>query len=567
MKLKNLTRSSLVAITVGLVSFGPAVMAIDTTVTVKPSNMDGWAFRTAHASGGTITSSYGFEIGPGSPPAGSGSAEFKTGSDGDSFAELRNVNFHGVKLSDLTSLTYSTFVTAKTVGQCVAGYILLSVDVDGDGVFDPLGGPDDGLFFEPCYQTGTYVTEPPGQLIPVQCPNPDPLCFSEGGWVSWNALNGGWWSAKYGGSGGPPLTLLPNYLAKLAGMNYPSPKIANSGPCLGGLRLRAGPGPGAWPNFEGNVDKLTVGVSGMNTTYDFEFENLPIRQCGASPETAITACKFYDFNANGILDAGDSPLDNWAISISPLGSAIPNQATQLTSGGCVSWGNLDTGLNPYTVTEGTPNQSNWIHSTSTSTNVSVVFNQSSTVNFGNYCRVSSGGNTLGFWSNKNGQALTTLADFAALTACKLVNADGTDRDFTGSLGQNRSDLRSWLLNASATNMAYMLSAQLAAMKLNVLHGFVDGNAFALCFNGTVNQLIAAANAALINDTSTLAGDPNRPVQQTLKNCLDSLNNGGFVVPTTPCPHTFELLAAQQFSLGSATGVSAVGTNNVKAMFP
>ena len=37
------------------------------------------------------------------------------------------------------------------------------------------------------------------------------------------------------------------------------------------------------------------------------------------------------------------------------------------------------------------------------------------------------------------------------------------------LGQNKTALHDWLLNANATNMAYMLSAQLAAMELNVRH--------------------------------------------------------------------------------------------------
>ena len=93
------------------------------TIVVKPTMMDGWAFRTAHAAGGTVTSSAGFELGPGSPPLGSGSAEFKTGSDGDSYVELRNRDYHGVKLSDLTTMTYSTFVTAWD-HSCVAPYIL-----------------------------------------------------------------------------------------------------------------------------------------------------------------------------------------------------------------------------------------------------------------------------------------------------------------------------------------------------------------------------------------------------------------------------------------------------------
>ena len=105
MRQKNLTRFLLVLLMGGLVSIGPAVMVADTTVVVKPSQMDGWVFRTAHAFGGTLTATAGFELGPGTPPLGTGSAEMTTGSDGDSFAELRNVNYHGVLLSDITLMT------------------------------------------------------------------------------------------------------------------------------------------------------------------------------------------------------------------------------------------------------------------------------------------------------------------------------------------------------------------------------------------------------------------------------------------------------------------------------
>jgi hypothetical protein len=34
--------------------------------------------------------------------------------------------------------------------------------------------------------------------------------------------------------------------------------------------LATGCGGAAWKNFDGNADKLTIGVKGANTTYDFE---------------------------------------------------------------------------------------------------------------------------------------------------------------------------------------------------------------------------------------------------------------------------------------------------------
>jgi len=538
MNLNRMTRFSIVALMASLISFGPTTMMAftDTTIVIKPTHMDGWNFQLGIFSG-TATSSAGFEIGPGAPPLPTGSAEFKTGADGDSFALLRNTNYQGVPLSQLTSLSYDTYVTAHN--GCVAVYLSLLVDLNDNGVFD---AGDDRIFFEPCYQTGQYSTIPPDNPGDIPLQNgpigPDGSTVITGNWQHWDALIGGWWSALDvdGGPTGPPLFRIASYINRDAA--HQNAKIVNATECLGGVRFSAGSGAPVWDDFEGNVDNFTIGVSGDNTTYDFEFENLPIPECGVRPAGAVQACKFYDFNGNGVLDGSDSPLDGWPITISPLANATPNVATQLTSGGCVSWSNLEVLFNPYTFTEGTPTETNWVHSTPASVPVTVAANDTTTVNFGNYCTTPSGGRTIGFWGNKNGLALLTQADFAALTALRLVNKNGTDRDFTSTLNNNKKDLESWLQKADAVNMAYMLSAQLAAMKLNVLHGFVDGNAFALCYNGTINQLIAAANTALVADQQTPAGDPNRATQEALKNCLDALNNGGSVVPVTPCARHF-----------------------------
>jgi len=97
-----------------------------------------------------------------------------------------------------------------------------------------------------------------------------------------------------------------------------------------------------------------------------------------------------------------------------------------------------------------------------------------------------------------------------------------------------------LLGGTATNMAYMLSVQLAALKLDVAYAGVDGNAFDLCSHMTVNGLIGAACDSMTGPGNqlTLAGNPSRPGQEMLKNCIDAINNNGAVVPVTPCPFSF-----------------------------
>src|ERR1051325_6337957 len=117
----------------------------------------------------------------------------------------------------------------------------------------------------------------------------------------------------------------------------------------------------------------------------------------------------------------------------------------------------------------------------------------------------------------------------------------------GSVRRQKPVLKNWLLSANATNMANMLSAQLAAMELNVRHGFVSPAAFDLCSQKTITDLMDSANNSLGSfGFTTSASDPtNRAIQEALKNCLDKLNNGGPVVPASPCPATFAVSCPQQ----------------------
>jgi len=152
---------------------------------------------------------------------------------------------------------------------------------------------------------------------------------------------------------------------------------------------------------------------------------------------------------------------------------------------------------------------------------------------------------LGFWSNKNGNKIktgntsgngTTLlpAVVTLLNSCQLRNANGAVHTFTNTY----SAFKSWLLGATATNMAYMLSAQLAALKLDVNFGFVDGNAYDLCSSMMVGSLILTACDQLAMDGNTVAGNPTRVAEEMLKNCIDAINNNRAVVPVTPCPYSF-----------------------------
>jgi len=284
--------------------------------------------------------------------------------------------------------------------------------------------------------------------------------------------------------------------------------------------------------------------------------------CSASPTPpptgSITVCKYYDKNANGFQDAGEAGLTDWPFCINPLDGGTPALVTQLAAnGGCATWSNLTT-PGDYVVTEANANETNWFHSTGGTSMIMLASGGSETRKFGNYCTSPSGGLTLGFWSNKNGNkvltgvtagngttllpAVTNLLNNPCIGGGKFVNADGSVHAF-GSY----ADLKNWLLGAKATNMAYMLSVQEATLLLDTHYGAtigspptVDGNAFDLCSHATVNGLIGEACDALTGSGNqlTLAGNPSRPGQEMLKNCIDAINNNGDVIPVTPCPYTF-----------------------------
>lgn len=96
-------------------------------------------------------------------------------------------------------------------------------------------------------------------------------------------------------------------------------------------------------------------------------------------------------------------------------------------------------------------------------------------------------------------------------------------------------------------MAYMLSAQLAAMKLNVYNGFVNSSSLIYAPGATganflgfisAGALISEANAELGLHGNTPAGSPYRDYQEALKNALDNANNNVNFVQPSPCAFTF-----------------------------
>ena len=181
------------------------------------------------------------------------------------------------------------------------------------------------------------------------------------------------------------------------------------------------------------------------------------------------------------------------------------------------------------------------------------------LDFGNVLLGGGGAYTLGYWSNKNGQALLKKyygnADGLPpglvcdkTSALQLANATGSLVTFKYG---GYTSFRTWLLGATAQNMAYMLSAQMASMQLNACVAGVSRDAWvyaglpvhAGCTDPDygpilgagdytvagfmqVGTLIARSEYAVTHFplTTAAANLAVRGCQEYLKNALDSGNN-------------------------------------------
>lgn len=295
---------------------------------------------------------------------------------------------------------------------------------------------------------------------------------------------------------------------------------------------------------------------------------------GNIPQGTICGAKYYDADTNGVRNL--SPLEagiaGWHIAQG--GAANASITTGADGSFCQT---VDPGT--YTFTEihptntapsadSMPTTNVWFQTGNTTDqtttsggassslnlmaySVTIPVDQPSTVSnvyFGNVCVGAGGGLTLGFWSNKNGYAIMNGSSSASQTATgtatlyflnhlNLRNANGTLASF-GSLLK----FQSWLTSASATNMANMLSAQLAAMELNVRFSRVNGSALIYAPGttsanssgfATVNAVMAESVTELGLHGTTLSGSPYRSYQEALKNALDRGNNNLNFVQSSP----------------------------------
>lgn len=226
----------------------------------------------------------------------------------------------------------------------------------------------------------------------------------------------------------------------------------------------------------------------------------------------ISGVKFYDANRNGQFDTLELLLSGWTIYLDANNNSSLDwtdldsdmawdagegeQWTTTGAGGAYTLSNVG----PGTVIVREVLQSGWTQSAPADGFYSVTGSSGVNVenkDFGNYNAGESSGLTLGFWSNKNGAAaIAALGDWVTVVRPALASLNLRSAD--GSLFMNTNptvkQFQTWLLNATATNMQSMLSAQLAATKLNTMKGnVVAGEYVYVGTDGLNNPLMIAGN--------------------------------------------------------------------------
>ncbi len=219
-------------------------------VVVGPGNLvastapDGWYFW--NDKNDIPTGSPGELVaGPATPPLGTGSVRLgpltDNGATAAGHSTIATNKYFGTALSNLTSLSYSTFQPGPTLA------IAVQFDVRYRTADTAYGGR---LVFEP-YQNGAVTVG--------------------SGWQNWSPLAGIWWASKTNaaGTGGAQVVALPaGNCAQASPCTWAQINAAFPAAAIyGRFLLKAGSN---WNGFDGNADNLTVGVSGVNTTYDFE---------------------------------------------------------------------------------------------------------------------------------------------------------------------------------------------------------------------------------------------------------------------------------------------------------
>lgn len=307
----------------------------------------------------------------------------------------------------------------------------------------------------------------------------------------------------------------------------------------------------------GGVYILAICPVGATSPSECKYDAFRISKCKKNCESKVpnfpmlTGMKYYDANANGQYDQGEAGIGGWSINVTDVITTVVLTESDGTFAVEVVGGSYlveeQQRPMPWMQTGNVVDQTTTSGGATVSLDkmtylADVVDNSSvSGLYFGNVCLGAGDGHTPGFWSNQNGQALFSSDDLALMVSLNLRNDSGQHFD-----PATYTEFRTWLLGSNAVNMAYKLSSHLAAMRLNVYNGLVNGNHLLYAPGvksanstgfATVNAVMAEADASLAAYGYTPDGHAERAHQEALKNALDKANNNlNFLQPdASSCP--------------------------------
>jgi hypothetical protein len=239
----------------------------------------------------------------------------------------------------------------------------------------------------------------------------------------------------------------------------------------------------------------------------------------------LSGQKFYDANRNGINDLTEPKLPGWTIILDDGGTPgqLDSGETYAVTDDNGNWVINNVAPGPHTLTEVLP--AGWTQTVG-DTQITAMSGQNiADLDFGNYNAGESTGLTIGYWSNKNGAKDLARLNWSStssspvqdtLNDLHLRNADGS---FYDPRNKTIAQFQGWLLSATATNMANMLSAQLAATQLNICKGITSADEYVYVgTDGSGNPLDNLANPLSRNSQGT-----------ALSSNLSSLDDGSHLI--------------------------------------
>jgi len=277
---------------------------------------------------------------------------------------------------------------------------------------------------------------------------------------------------------------------------------------------------------------MLIAVLASSPVYAYIWVDTPQPTGNEPVKPGLSGCVFYDSNANGVRDAGETVLSGIQVELWIGEDRVAYTTTGSSYCFYDVWGE-------YTVKVVLPQ--NWASTTPSAIAVTVEWGETSGNNNFGIVRIGyyGGGHTPGFWSSKNGEDKINDGPSGAVEELDLLAGYNLrTKDGEWFEPKSYSELRTWLLDADAANMAYMLSVKLAAMVLNFEAGFVDGGSLVYApgvKDGTdfltISELMSIARYQLGLYEYTPQGDPNRAYQEILMKALDAANNNlNFVYP-------------------------------------